>query len=350
MSKFLTTPRGRRRGAIATAAASCAALALSGLGIVAADAGIAAKGATVSDVTLYSSLTNLTSTTGHHLKVGVSASQSPGGKSSISVSLRQDQEFHGWTFKAAGSAISLDDTGQGTVSLASTKSAGYAALTLHVKPVGSAKLNKCEGQLVSETRPVAVSGTLFFNTKSSGSHKWGSIGSKVHTFRFDRPNSVTWSYDNTATCPTPASPCFAGLSWSDYHSTSTNSTGLFGGTSGTTSWISGSRRVSLSKPSGATRSDYNYLKTKAPKLSVAGDGSAALKVTQGTGSATIKSPSGSTYSYPCGAGAKTRKARSWPGSYTNGSTALKVPAQIFGPMSLKNSKSGGYITKSTIVS
>ncbi len=325
------------------------ALLLSGIGALPATAQDAGRALTVDYVSLYTASTKVTSTTGHHLLVSVYVSKQSGHKPTVSVTLRAPHESHTWSFSAPSSALKVNSSGKGSVTLSASAMGGYGKLALHVKPVGATKTYRCQGQVVSKSRPVKVSGVMFADTKSSGRHKWGKVGSKTRSFTFAKPSSVSWQYDNTATCPTPKSTCYASLFWDASLFSSTAYSSLTGGTSRKSSYLSGYRSVQLHKPAGAHRSDSVTAKAPAPKLTVANDGSAVLTAKLGKGSAKIAAPAGSDNSTPCGTGGKQEHSLTWSGSYTNGATSLKVPAQIFGAISMKNSASAGYISKTTIV-
>ena len=58
----------------------------------------------------------------------------------------------------------------------------------------------------------------------------------------------------------------------------------------------------------------------------------------GTGSLTVNGQNGYATNVPCGSG-DSATVTSWSGTATNGSTALKVPAQIFGAFSVPNGTS-----------
>ena len=343
--------RTRRRTA---ALAGGAALALSGLATVPLMASTAAGAApVVTGTSVYSGSTNVTTSTGHHLMVHVYASQSGGEGTSISVSLStpDSAEYHSWGFQAPDSALDLTAQGAGTITLKASQMGGFGLMKLHVRPVAKAKSTMCQGQLVSKSRKVNIAGIFKFVTKSSGAHKWGTVGSSTHSFAFDAPSSVSWSYENTATCPSQPSGCYAGSSWGMSQSTGKTNVYLSGGTSGRKSYAYGSRSTQLTKPAGAYRYDSGNVSTRAAKFSVDPDGTAHMRPSIGRGTADLASDQSYDYTRPCGTGSKSVSTKSWSqSSYTNGPTPLKVPMQIFGPISVKDSDTNGYFSRTKIVS
>lgn len=347
---FTSTFTSRARARAAATGAVGAALVVGGLAAMPAHAqGSGAQAPSVNAVSVSTASTKVTSSTGHHLTISVYAFSQKGGHPSISVSLRTTQESHGWSFTGPRTAVAVDSTGKGSITLSGTQMGGYGHLKLHLKPVGKARTQKCGGEPQSKTRPVTVSGTMFFNTKSTGTHKWGTVGSNRKTFTFARTDSVTWTYNTTHSCPSPPPTCYTSRSWSRSVSTLKTYTYLSGGVAGKAGYVSAFRSTQLSKPKGASRYDSMSLKAKPSSLTVANDGSAVMKVFLGTGSATLKAPPGSTFDQPCGTGTKQEHTTSWSGSYQNGPKQLRAPAQIFGSIALPNSSDGGFFSRSTII-
>jgi hypothetical protein len=105
-----------------------------------------------------------------------------------------------------------------------------------------------------------------------------------------------------------------------------------------------SRSASLSKPTGATRSDSNIGATKGLTVAVGGDGNASLAITGSgsgvAGSATITSSAPSQpFPSPCGNG-KTQNSEFWSGPYANGSAPLTVAEQIYGSLTMGDNGNG----------
>ena len=116
--------------------------------------------------------------------------------------------------------------------------------------------------------------------------------------------------------------------------------------------VTGSRNVKLSKPKGATRSDYSTVGLKSAKLTTSNSGKNAKLVLKGsgkasTGSATITGAGTPNDPYPCGSKGKKIKSTYWGGKIKNGSKPLTVH-DIFGGISVK-SNTDADINKSTVL-
>jgi hypothetical protein len=303
----------------------------------------------VDQVTLVNS-TKVVSSTRHSLLMNLSATHLSTGLTYMSLVLAHGSESHEWDFNLPSTAVNVGSTGSGTVKVATTKLHGYGKLMLAIAARGTKKTTSCSGQPVSATRPVTLTGDLLWNTRSTGAHKWGSVGSATRKFHFSTASNVTWGYQNTALCPAPPLACASSTSWSVFKSSAAGTVGLGGGKAGRRYYIVGSRSVHLAHTGGnGTRYDFAQATAKPFSLTVKSGGGATMKVAAGTGTATIASPSSTAFSTGCGTGSKQLETRSWGGSWKNGTHPMHVAAQVFGSFSVPNESTGATITKHSVV-
>lgn len=315
-----------------------------GAGLAAAPAATAfASHATKpTSVSLSSSNAKVTTSTKHaiHVEIGASNNPSTPANDQLTVTLSRGSassgETHTWSFPITSSVLDVASSGKGTLEVPSSKLSPFGVVNLKITPVAKTKTQSCKGHLASKSVEVKLSGTFYFDSRSTGAHKWGSVGSKTKTFHFPATNRLTWLYGSAAleNCLSTTTPCGASLFW-----TAQDGDSLFDGTeSSNGSSVFASRTADLSKPKGASRVDTSTAPTKTPVLTVANDGSATLDVQadggSGSGSAVITSPQqGASVPTPCGKG-KTQNSQFWTGSYAPGTPALVVSEQIFGAITL----------------
>lgn len=280
----------------------------------------------------FSARTVLTSTSGKKLALTVSATGNSSG-SSVSIGLSQGRESHTWSFQAPASALKIGSTGAGTLVLSSAQTGDRGKLNLTFAPSGTVKKRMCGTQLASKSRPMDVSGIAFFKT---GTKPWGNVGSATRSRAFTGAANVSWSYD--VTCATPPAACSSYLSWNAYQFTSTTMTGVSGTRRGTSASAMGFRSTQLPSPAGASRTDLVTV-ASVPLPTFSGNlDNASVLAKVGTGSLTVNGQNGYATDVPCGAG-DSATVTSWSGTATNGTTALKVPAQVFGAFSVPNGTS-----------
>lgn len=361
MPGFVTT-RARRR-ALALAAAGAAAL---GSGLVAAP-GLSAAAPTsapaVQSVALETSQTAVTSSTGHALRVQVTASQtqplSPGQATSGQVSVvlstgtSDKSEIHEWRFEDADGALNVDSTSSGRLSLPGPEIAPFGKLNLTITPVGSATTQSCEGTPRSQTQNVTVAGTFFFDTMSTGKNAWGTVGKDSKGFTFAATNTVTTTYVNVnpAAClPDFANlPCSASLFW---QSAPNDDLSLSGAKAGKHGSIFASRTTDLNAPVDAKRIDEAYGTSGKLVLGTSGR-AASLSVrarSNSKGSAKLSAKKhGKPFSVNCKKSGKSRVQTSttWSNArFHNGGTPLAVKAQIFGAIKVPNNGSAEIVRTS----
>ena len=341
------TPLSRRRPRLAAAAtvalsfvATCAATstvygAPRDPAITTPRLGAPAAKASGGSVNLASSSLKVVSSTGHKLRVRVFAFRSSTGTSiEVGVETRDLREQHAWTFKAPDSAVSLSAKGKGRIRLTSTRSGGFATISLRSSPVGRAVLSTCHKKTATKIRHVALSGTLRFKTRSDGKHAWGSVGSAHHTVHFSTKSKLTWFKPAASNCPTAEFPCRNTFLWQAESLPADELDLVASDNKGAHAEITGGRFVTLTQPSGATRSDIVTLPQPSPnQLIVNSDGSATMQAIFRGGTVTMSSPAAITQTLPCGKGKKKISAESWQADVVNGATPIRVPAQVFGGFS-----------------
>jgi hypothetical protein len=300
---------------------------------------------TVLSVTLLSSQTTVTSSTGAALYVRVQSSKSPSQSSGSTVSVTvsngaSDQsEIHEWTFPVDGSALTLANNGQGTLTVPDANLAPYGSINLKIKPNGNPTTESCAGAPKSQTQKVSLDGTFFFDTRSKGTHKWGTVGQQVGKFTFSATNTVTTTYVvSDPICFNFTPPCATNVFWQS----GSEDILLDGVASGERGLLFGSRTKTLATPIGATRHDEAFGKTK--KLVLVRDGSAAsLAVKSASNSIGSAKLTAKKHHKPssteCTKSGKPRVETSttWDNArYKNGTKALAVKAQVFGRISIAN--------------
>jgi hypothetical protein len=350
----------RRLFGVVTAAAALAAAAATGAPATA----LPSQGTpTVTQQTLSSGITARTSSTGHKLYVQLTASQfdqpdpttgAPTPQSaSLQVALANNKllyngERHSWEFPIPTSALTFNSDGSGSLDVPSANVSPYGVVSLTFSPNGTPVTVNCGGSPASSTQPVTLHGTFFFDSRSAGTHRWGSIGSKTMSFAFSAPSEVTTTYQNYSCSNFPKPPCAEYVNWETSQttyptSTSTGNISLNGYGSGKSySSVSAYRLVPLSTPANSQRSDQALghakpltltTKSKTVSLSVVG-----ANGTPGTASLSSSTKEGS-FPEPCKGGTGKETVTTWDrATYRNGRSPLRVPEQIFGAISVANNK------------
>jgi len=340
----------RRLFALATVGA---VMAFSGAALTAVPAAASNRAAApppVSFISLATYPATTTSTSNAHLKVSLTASKAPitASEDSVSVNLgnRTFTETHNFTFPTGPGALAVANSGRGTLK-PGTKTGRYGTISMKIASTGNPHTRMCQGQPLEKTMPVTVNGVFLFKTHSTGTHKWGNLGSRHFHFR---KATLTWTYNNpnAASCQNFSQPCSTGIHFGAMNGANS----IFGSKVGRVGSVEGSRTVQLARPHGAIRSDSATGGANV-SLKVNHNGSATLKVV-GTGvavgSATFKStpPLSPPYQQPCGKNnAKHVTLRSWNGTYRNGRPPLKVRTQIFGGIKVSNVNQGAYFSKAS---
>ena len=285
--------------------------------------------------------TVLTSTTGKRLTLSVTASGTSRG-STVTIGVAQGNESHLWSFKARAADVKIGSTGGGTVTLSNAQTGNRGRLSLRITPQATIGTRRCGTQVVSRSRPVAVSGIAFFTTGTA----WGNVGRSTRAIALAGANNVTWAYD--VTCPTSTPSCTTSLTWSTFRSTATSTEGISGSSNGTTASITAFRSLTLSVPAGASRTDVVTVRS-APVPTFSQDGtSASLTATNGTGRVSVAGSGGFSDSSPCRTGTTTgtQQDTSWFGTATNGATPFRVGAQVLGAFTVKDGSTAS-ISRST---
>lgn len=283
------------------------------------------------------------STTAKTLKLAVIGTRGAAASSagSLTVSLTRGAESHLWTFRFPGRDLKLAGSG-GRLSLGSAISP-YGTVNLSFTARGRSHKVSC-GSSYSIAQPGRVSGRLYFDTRSTGSQRWGAVGSRTRTFSGSAYLMRSYGSSRAPSCtgPVPVTACATNVSWA----ASGNGVFLSGGYTVTSrgkkvGHLAGIRMVRLSKPRGAMRDDTVQTSSSPPtltrsganaKLAVRGSGGLA------SGSATLTSRMPG-YASPakCGHG-RTERTQTWLANYANGRPALTVRAQIFGAFTVSRAQ------------
>lgn len=272
-----------------------------------------------------SSVLTVKSSSGARLHLSIEGSGFPGGTStSLSVLLSTGSAFgpgetHNWQFMLSKTAVSYSAaTGRGHIT--SKKKLGRFGVVSLKFTKTSQHLSKCTRGTPPNNIDIDVaghlSGKVFFNTNSH----WGSIGSRKHMTHFKGHSHLTKSGTG---CPagfntTPL--CSRDIVW-DGPFVSGSNVSVFGDAviaGKKSSTISVSNNVMLTKPTGASRSDYLIAREPAPTvhakmLHITTSGKAV------TGSATITQGKPTRSNYPCkiGGNSKTEKTKYYSGTWTS---------------------------------
>lgn len=347
--------RTARRRVFAIAGVS-AVLAGLGYGFVPAATAAVPRATQPISTALNSGVTARTSSTGHKLFLTLTATHSDAtatagtsaNTDTLDITLANNRtifggESHSWSFRIPSTALVFNTDsagnpdGNGSLTVPASAISPFGVVKLKFAPAGTPTTQQCNGQPSSQTQPVSLSGTFFFDSKSTGSHKWGTEGSKTATFTFAATNDVVTTYATTDfSCSGPAQvPCASAITWFANHGgISFDGTGA-GSANGS---IFGNRSNNLTKPAGAIRKDLDRGRSK-PLALVTKGGTTTLSVLGArgaVGSASLKSAkSQGPFSNPCMGG--TEQITAWSGaSYRNGSTPLQLKMQIYGILSLAN--------------
>lgn len=273
----------------------------------------------------------VTTSTNKKLKLSVFGGHGDGSaEAMIDLGLPSGNESHEWTFESLpASALKLSTTGSG--SLSATLPGGFGSLKLTISGHGTTTRNTA---CATASRPASVSGRVVFNTKSSGSHKWGKFGKQID---FGDKGSVGWSTGtpDPSCYQQPQVPCpsTSGYTWS-LMGNSMQAVSVFGSVTPKKATMSVERFVQIT--SAIMRDDFMTTTLAKRPTFTKGSTSSTLSINAtgtpgavGTGKLMTGAPSES--SYACGKG-NTADTNEWQGEYTPGSTPLAGHPQIFGPM------------------
>jgi hypothetical protein len=292
--------------------------------------------------------------TSTHVKVdlGMSATRVPGARlittATVGLSTPTFSESHSWEFLIG--AKDFTTTSKGAASLKSASTAKpYGSIALVLTPAGKAKrTDVCNAENYTLVQPEKVKGSLSFNTHSTGAHAWGKVtftsGSLSSAFA-----ELSTTYVGQPACARePTLPvCSSGLSWTvGSPSTAAKTTTTFGSevATGRSSSLFVYRKVALSKPKNASRTDFIDAKEPTPTLTTSGSSASLAVTTTGRlmlGSGILKSVGSSTsFSVPCKGG--TEANTQWTASFTPGPSALRAPEQVFGTITVPTKRHAGF--------
>jgi hypothetical protein len=321
------------------------AVVMVGFGVASAPASAASapRALKSTSVSLQSSYAAVRSSTKQSLNVVVEASNNPStpANDTLVVALAKgpvgDGESHDWSFPISASVLRIGPSGAGTLDVPAKSIQPFGAVSLKIEPVGKVTSKSCQGTVTSKSVKVSLSGVFYFDTASTGSHKWGTVGSKK-SFSFPATNAVTWLFSSAASenCIATSTPCEPSTTWAaaDAHGVSFDGEA----TNNDAGVVRASRAATLSTPHGAVRDDSNVGQTTQPSLTSADADPPVLSVSGAggvvTGTATIAGSMPATQiSTPCGKDG-SELTHFFTGRYTNSSPPLKVTEEIYGTLTL----------------
>jgi hypothetical protein len=299
--------------------------------------------AKATSVSLQSSYAAVTSSTKQALHLVVEASNNPSTPANDTVVVElakgpeENGEAHDWTFPISASVLRIGPSGAGTLNVPAKNIRPFGAVSLKIKPVGKVTSKSCQGTVTSKSVKVSLSGVFYFDSASSGSHRWGTVGNKK-SFSFPATNTVTWLFSSAASenCIATSTPCEPSTTWAaaDAHGVSFDGEA----TNNDAGVVRASRAVTLSTPHGAVRDDSNVGQTTQPSLTSADADAPVLSVSGAggvvTGTATIAGSMPATeISTPCGKNG-SELTHFFTGTYSNSSPPLKVTEEIYGTLAL----------------
>ncbi|HVY10627.1 MAG TPA: hypothetical protein VHB18_10860 [Mycobacteriales bacterium] len=341
---------------VALSATAGAALAIGGVVVPAA----AVAAPRVTSIELTSSNLSMTSATGQHLKVQVhafvNANQPQDNEADITlwkplgVGGSAGEEDHTWTFPIQYSELKTNAAGKGTLDVASAELSPFGVMSLTMTPTQTDSIKSCNGSPSISTTRVKLAGTFFFSSRSTGAHKWGSVGS--HSAKkpvtFTGKNTLVQVFPGTKQClNTDANPpCMSGVMWDSGNSKVDVSGVIAAGRE----VVDAARLVGFATGAGtaATREDDLIAPMSPPLWAMAADrlnpsAQDATLITRGSSPTSIGSASltstipVSIQSVPCGTAGKSELGIAWPAvQYTNGATPLTFKPQVFGPIHAPN--------------
>jgi hypothetical protein len=313
----------------------------------------------VATIVLQTGPTKVVSSTDHRLRVQLTATHPVGyddHADQVAIAVLKGSsgsaETHRWSFDVPAAAWDVDATGAGTIDVPKSAIAPFGKVRLTVRAVGDPTTQSCNGTVRSQTQKVSVGGTVFFDTRSKGAHRWGTVGSKSKRFAFAAPSTLVTTDDLPATpcVGTGHAPCLAQVVWSAA-SPKVNLEGA--NTSNTRGSLLATRTKHLASPANATRTDVLRATTRQLAVKTGAGGGAGLAVVaakRASGSAKLTAAESSAFSAPCTKDGTdhTQTYTTWDADYTNGAKPLAAHAQVFGAIKLGDMKGPGNASFSTV--
>jgi hypothetical protein len=304
------------------------------------DHGVTVKSAQSQD--LQSSVTQVTTTTGAKLDVSFSATRVPGspqlGLSRMTLDTTEGTEGHLWSFPIGTTAFTTTSSGAGSFKTGAAFGA-YGSVSVTFTPTASRRIDVCDPYDYTVRQTERMKGKLYFDTRSTGSHAWGKVGSTRRSFAFKGQTYLFTTYVGDECLPIMnVGACYNQVTWTASNKSQTiNFSGSTGPGDGS---ISADRVVHLKTPKGASRLDLVLASAPNPVLSTSGEtGTEKVKTSGGTfrGSATIKGPKASVSIGHCTTGTLTET--DWVSATTyKASPALRAHEEIFGTIKLPPTK------------
>lgn len=297
-----------------------------------------AKGTAEGSDDLQALLSKVTSSTGVPLYLSISATGITGYPKlddfGVELETRTGGEAHGWDFPVTTGSFTTTGSGAGTLR-SGTDEGAFGSLSLTMAPAGKAKKTEaCNASNYTLEQPEKITGTLDFETHSTGAHPWGDVTAR--SFSFAGADLFT-PYTGSPSCTPSDAPtkCYSDVDW---YTGSSITAGVGGGTE--PDEITADRVVKVA-PKGSDRVDVVTAKAPAPKLTTSGSGASMSVTTSGhgaTGSGALKSSgAGTTTTFTCIGG--TEHDTTWPATFT--SSSIKVTGQLYAPMTVAPKTTAG---------
>jgi hypothetical protein len=299
----------------------------------------------ITAISMSTSLTALHSSRHDPLVISVDATRNnlrSLGQSSVSVEIGSPKqvETHTWTFDIPKTALNAKTSGSGTLVVPRANIAPFGTISLRFTSTGKPVKTVCNSNAYSTAQKVTVRGTVFFNTHSTGAHRWGSVGSTSRRFTFRRGSVLVKDFGENLDCPSGSPlPCGYSIIW--FVGSANQLVGLEGGTAGKTGGvIDASRTKNLAKPKHASRVDEVVTPAARPTIRTTGADTIAMSIRSAghdaTGSATMYGTSvGPPSPSICGKG-KTSTSSGWTATFSNNNPRLVIKEAIFGPITMPN--------------
>ena len=345
VARYNGSRRRRRTAAIATVLVmvptALTAIATAQVGVASASA------AQPTAAYLNGTETAISSSTHTKLRLGVSASgyyamSDPSTSVSVALYRGGEQEEHSWTFSKPVVASDLTAKGLQTLDFPLADTAPYAVVNLHLVKPKPPRIVSCDANNYDRVQRVQLSGILFLNTRSTGKHPWGHIGSKTKKFRFTGWSQLDVVYGGGGyDCHEERNPCAATI---EFEAASADGLTRFAG-----DWtakggsLDAVHTTELTKPVGATRTDQVYSTEPTPAITGAAGSAAAITVSTRkgsgeSGSMTLRATGpGTTEEHACRSHGKTIEGSEtdWRNATAaNGHPPLVFHEQIYGPIEL----------------
>jgi hypothetical protein len=275
----------------------------------------------------------------------------------VTVSRRHSPERHSWAFELpTASDFSYDEDARSGALTTGSAIEPFGALSLTLTAVGRGQSVGC-GRTRADNQQVRVTGTMRFDTRSTGSSRWGVVGGS-HRITFTGRSIVSILHPADKLCGSVLPPCVAASSWLAHKTTPGTSIAndevilqeLASTVGGSTRYaVSGERITQLARPVKAVRTDTTTLTVAHTTFGFPAQ-SARVTVPSSapslTGSARLSSTSETeSVGLACGTFPQTSTTTMWTAAYRNAAQPLALHEQIEGTYRLPNDVTSAEITR-----